>query len=131
MTGSPTVSLYMTRDPITLDPGEDVTRAASTLLRRRISGAPVVDADGALVGMLTAKDCFRAMLHASYHQERAGPVSAFMTSPVETIPADMGIIEAAELFLARPYRRFPVMEDGRLAGIITRLDLLAAFRDAW
>ena len=122
-----TVAAYMTKATITFLPSDEVTRAVSTLLRQKISGAPVMDENGTLVGILTAKDCFRAVLHASYHQEPGGNVAEYMTSPVSTMDADTNIVAAAERFLKVPHRRFPVMREGRLVGIITRLDLLRAF----
>jgi len=122
-----TVAAYMTPDPFTFAPDTEVTRAVSALLKRRISGAPVIDDGGRLIGMLTAKDCFRAVLHASYHQELGGMVADYMSAPVETLDADLGIVAAAERFLAVPHRRFPVTSEGRLVGILTRLDLLRAF----
>ncbi len=122
-----TVGAWMTRDPVTFSPDDEVTSAVSTLIARRISGAPVTDEGGRLVGMLTAKDCFRAVLHAAYHQERGGRVGDYMTTPVETLDAGLGIVAAAERFLAAPHRRFPVTSEGRMVGIITRLDLLRAF----
>ncbi len=128
---APTVASYMTRDPITFAPDLDVTRAVSRLLRANISGAPVVDDAGHVAGMFTAKDCFKAVLHASYHQELGGRVADFMSKPVTTLDADLGIVAAAEQFLNSPYRRFPVMRDGALVGVISRLDLLRAFTSEW
>ena len=131
MNGRPTIERYMTRDPLTLPPDMEINRAAAFLVEHDISGAPVVDGQGALVGILTAKDCFRAVLHASYHQELGGDVAGYMTAPVETLETGLDIIAAAERFIATPYRRFPVMQDGRLAGILSRLDLLRAFGSSW
>lgn len=128
---SPTISAYMTRNPVTFAPDTEVTRAVARLLERGISGAPVLDDGGTILGIFTAKDCFRAVLHASYHQELGGQVSDFMTTPVETLDAETGLIAAAEIFLSSPYRRFPVTRDGALVGIITRLDLLRAFSTEW
>jgi CBS domain-containing protein len=131
MTSRPSIERYMTPNPLTLSPGMEVTRAAAFLIRNNISGAPVTDDTGRLVGILTAKDCFRAVLHATYYQELGGTVASYMVSPVETLDAGLDIIAAAERFLATPYRRFPVMKEGRIAGIITRLDLLRAFGREW
>lgn len=131
MNRRPTIEHYMTRDPLTLSPGMEVNRAAAALISRDISGAPVIDETGRLVGILTAKDCFRAVLHASYHQELGGTVASYMASPVETLDAGLDLIAAAEIFLASPHRRFPVMKEGRLAGMISRLDLLRAFGREW
>ena len=127
MTDRAKVKGYITRELITLTPELEVMHAVHVLLKSRISGAPVVDASGSLCGILTAKDCFRAILHASYHQTHAGLVSDYMATGIETLDADLDVYTAAEKFLAVPYRRFPVLQDGRLVGMITRVDLLRAF----
>lgn len=128
---APTVARYMSRDPVTFPPDLEVTRAVTRLIRANISGAPVVDETGRLVGMFTAKDGFKAVLHASYHHELGGCVADFMASPVVTLEADLAIVAAAERFLHSPYRRFPVMRDDALVGIVSRLDLLRAFTTEW
>jgi CBS domain-containing protein len=96
------------------------------LLEHRISGAPVIDARGNLVGMLTQRDCLRVAYAASYHQEPAGAVSRYMAGPVESIPADLELVEVIGVFLRSRYRRFPVLEDNRVVGIVSRRDALAA-----
>ncbi|WP_198174228.1 CBS domain-containing protein [Mesorhizobium xinjiangense] len=62
-------------------------------------------------------------LNANYHQEWGGSVTDYMTSPVETLEADIELIQAAEHFLSSHWR-FPVTSDGRLAGQISRADVL-------
>jgi len=57
-----------------------------------------------------------------------GKVEAFMTRDPETVPPDMDVYYAAGLFLKRNFRRFPVVEDGRLVGAITRFDILRVVR---
>jgi CBS domain-containing protein len=101
------------------------------LLDHDISGAPVVDERGSLVGILSEKDCFRAALEASYHKEPSGEVSSYMSSRVETIDANTDIVEVIELFVHSPYRRFPVLSGGRLVGQISRRDVLRAIVDLW
>jgi CBS domain-containing protein len=116
----------MTRELIALAPEMDVVAALRSLLENRISGAPVMDARGNLVGMLTQRDCLRVAYAASYHQEPAGAVSRYMSHPVETVPADLELVEVIGVFLRSPYRRFPVLEDNRAVGIVSRRDVLAA-----
>lgn len=116
----------MTRELVTLSPDTDVLVAMRLLLEHRISGAPVIDARGNLVGMLTQRDCLRVAYAASYHQEPAGAVSRYMARPVETIPADLDLVEVIGVFLRSPYRRFPVLEDNRVVGIVSRRDALGA-----
>ena len=131
MTAGPRIADHMVREVVTLDPTEEINRAVSILLDKGISGAPVVDAQGWLVGILSLKDCLRAGIHAAYYRDWGGTVSSYMTTPVETIDAELGLLEAAELFLDSRYRRFPVMRDGRLVGQVSRADILAAMRAEW
>lgn len=116
----------MTRNPITLAPDEDVIEAMKTMLEHEISGAPVVDGRGNLVGLLTQRDCLTVAYRASYHGQLAGRVSEFMTTEVETIPAGMPLVEVIERFYQSPHRRFPVMEGNQLVGQISRRDVLRA-----
>lgn len=122
---------FMATDLITLSPGMEINRAMSILLDNKISGAPVVDARGDLVGILSKKDCLKAALHASYHQDIGGVVADYMSAPVETLDANLDIVEAAERFIASTFRRFPVMREGRLVGQISRADLLRALVERW
>ena len=122
---------FMTADPVSLAPDMDIHRAIKILLEREISGAPVLDKQGDLVGILSIKDCLRVAFSASYHQEWGGRVSEFMSSEVQTIESDTDIVEAAELFLKVRYRRFPVVTNGRLDGLISRYDVLRALEELW
>ncbi len=122
---------FMTSDPVTLTPDMDIHRAIKILLEREISGAPVFDEQGGLIGILSIKDCLKVAFSASYHQDRGGRVSEFMSSKVQTIESDTDIVEAAELFLNARYRRFPVVTNGRLDGLISRYDVLRALEALW
>ena len=122
---------YMSADLVTFEPDMDIHRAIELLLENRISGGPVVDSQGNLIGVLATKDCFKVAFTASYHQERGGRVSEYMSEPVETIDADTDIVAVAETFLKSRYRRFPVTAQGRLVGQISRYDVLKALDDLW
>jgi CBS domain-containing protein len=118
----------------TLSPGASVLDAIDFLLKKRVTGAPVVDDDGRLVGIFTEKDCLRIVAHAPEPQNIAGRVGDYMTRDVQTISPDMDVYYAAGLFLNVNFRRFPVVENGRLVGAITRFDILRvvrANRDFW
>ena len=119
---------YMTRHLITLTPDMEVMHAVGILVERQISGAPVLDPTGNLVGMLSEKDCMRVALSAGYYGEWGGRVAEYMHSPVATIDADMPIVEVAQLFAEREYRRYPVLEDARLVGQLSRSDVLRALQ---
>lgn len=127
----PLVADFMSRDLVTLTPQMEINRAMTILLERKISGAPVLDSDGFLVGVLTKRDCLKAALDASYYRDWGGRVDAYMSHPVMTIEASMDIIRATNLFIEKPYRRFPVMEGGKLVGQLSRTDALRALAGQW
>lgn len=131
MTGVARVSDYMARDLVTLSPDTEINRAMGLLLDRRISGAPVIDGAGALVGVLSKKDCLKAAVEASYYRDWGATVGAHMSRQVETLEAGLDILDAVEAFLASTFRRFPVLENGRLVGQISRADVLRAMVDNW
>jgi len=120
---------FMARHLVTFNADMDVLDAIHELVHHRIAGAPVVDDHGELIGMLSELDCMKVALEASYYSERGGPVSDYMSADVETVDADMSIVDLAERFVDSRYRRFPVMKDQRLVGQISRRDVLRALED--
>ena len=122
---------YMTADHLALAPDMDVLDAIHQLLKHGLPGAPVVDHLGKLVGYLSEKDCMKVALSASYHEQRGGRVSEFMSRSVMTIDAEVSLTDAAELFLAHPYRCLPVVTESRLVGQLSRGDVLRAFEAVW
>lgn len=117
---------YMAANPVTVTPEMSILQAIHVLIEHRISGVPVVDLRGNLVGMLSEHDCLPIALQSSYHEELGGSVGEYMTPNVKTVDADDSIVELAELFLTTSLRRFPVMERQRLVGQISRRDVLRA-----
>lgn len=122
---------YMTSDVITITPDMDIHLAIKLLVDNKVSGTPVVDDDGILIGILSTRDCLKVAFNSSYHQDSGGHVADYMSENVETIDADTDIVEVAELFLKSRYRRFPVMANGRLVGLVSRYDALTAIEDLW
>jgi predicted transcriptional regulator len=127
----PTVDDYMARDLITVTPGDDIHTAVKLLLEERISGAPVLDPKGQLVGVLSKGDCLEVVYSTSYHQEWGGCVADYMSKEVTTIASGTDIIKAADMFMNSTFRRFPILENGRLTGQISRADILRALEDHW
>ena len=122
---------YMARRLVTLRPDDEILRAVHVLIDNQIAGAPVVDVDGNLIGMLTEKDCMKVMVDATYHSQLGGLVAEFMTTEVEVMQSDDSIVAAAERFLKHRYHRYPVVENDRLVGQISRADVMRALGDYW
>jgi predicted transcriptional regulator len=129
MSRLPVVDDYMARTLIQFSPEENIHGAAKRLLEQRISGAPVIDADDNLVGMLSKKDCLQVVYNASYHRDWGGRVDEYMSREVQVIESGTSIIIAADLFVESNFRRFPVMENLRIVGQISRQDILRALYD--
>lgn len=120
------VSQHMSTDLFILDPEMDILRAVHLLIKSNYSGAPVVDAGGKLVGILTERDCMRVVMHSEYHAMPGGPVSDFMTADPQTVSPGDSVLNVAQAFINGRFHRYPVTEDGRLVGIISRRDVMRA-----
>jgi len=131
MTGTPIIDDYMTTEIVSFAPDMGIHKAIKVLVERRISGAPVIDEGGNLVGILSKKDCLKVAFADSYHQDLGGQVSEYMSAEVETVDAGTSIVDMAERFLGGSFRRFPVIENGRLTGLISRHDILRAIEEQW
>ncbi len=116
---------------ITLAADAEILRAAHTLAASHLSGAPVVDDSGRLLGILTEKDCIRAALDAAYHSDYGGMVGDFMTTPALSMSPDDGLIDAARRFLDDGFHLYPVVDDGFVLGCVSRQDVLGALAEAW
>lgn len=141
------VRQVMTTEVITASVDTPLREVARLLIDRRISGLPVVDAQGALVGVVSETDFLakqagpgsrrpsllqwllsgtQAAKHAAtrLHATTAGEA---MTRPPVTIGPDRSVAEAAALMAQAKVNRLPVTEQGRLIGILTRADIVRAY----
>ncbi|MFK7794236.1 MAG: CBS domain-containing protein [Gammaproteobacteria bacterium] len=115
---------YMSASLVTFTPEMDVMNAIDILVKNRISGAPVVDEHGNLIGLLSEKDCMKVAVQAGYYEQLGGRVEDYMTKQVITVEAEGSVLEVAKLFMEKGPRRYPVVEDNRLVGQISRRDVL-------
>jgi CBS domain-containing protein len=135
----------MTTDVVTVLPGQSLKDVARLLVERRISGVPVEDGTGSVLGVVSEGDLL--LRESGNHARRGGPLSWFfdplfvvdrlklgarvagevMTSPAVTIGPDRPVAAAAELMIDEAVNRLPVVQAGKLVGIVTRADLVRAF----
>lgn len=125
----PTVGMYMDRMTHVLSGDDDILLALGRLIDEGITGAPVVDEKGHVVGVLSEFDCLRLLAEGSGGERARGHVSDFMSTTFTAVPPTMDVYYAAGMFLREPAnRRFMVIEDEHLVGVITRKDILRAVR---
>ncbi len=125
MLNSITVGQYMAKSLITFSPDTEVKDAITLLLDKKISGAPVVGVEGELLGVFSEGDCLRGGLQDSDLET----VGELMSTHVDTVPADVPIMDIADEFVKKGRRRLPVVENGKLVGQISRRDVLRAVKD--
>ena len=113
---------------VTFKPEQPIQEVIATIIDKKISGAPVLDDQNHLVGMISEKDCLRLIVDQAYHNMPAETrrVSDYMTPKVQTLSPKTNIVEAAMEFLNSPIRRFPIVENGRLVGQVIRRHILKA-----
>jgi CBS domain-containing protein len=104
-----------------------VEEAIRSLLDHRVSGAPVVDQQGCLVGIVSEFQLLEAIYRPEVKLEQ---VRDLMTKDVITVTEDAALSEVANLLLLHRIRRVPVVRAGRLVGIVTRRDLLRCTLEA-
>ena len=145
------ISEIMDSSPATVAPDASVGLVVATLREHQLPGVPVVDGDGMLVGIVTEADLvlpdqdgdlhiphyvnlfggtvFLESLHRFEERLRkafAANAQDMMTRDPDTVSPDTSVREAARLIHETGHNRLPVVEDGRLVGVVTRLDVLGA-----
>lgn len=142
-----TIRDVMTRPVVSVRSDTPLKEVAQLLIDRRISGLPVVDDDGAVLGVVSEADFLikeqgaeavphrrlaRIFGESSESRSWLAKLAALtageaMTAPAVSVSSHCRIVEAAGIMTARGFNRLPVIEDGRLVGIVTRADLIRAY----
>lgn len=122
------VTDYMTKKLVTFNTDQSILEVMELFTKYNISGGPVMDDNGFLVGIISEADCMKQISESRYFNmpilEKS--VENYMSKNVETIPHDTTIFDAAGIFDKHNRRRLPVMKDGLLIGQISRKDVVVA-----
>lgn len=122
------VADYMTKKLITFRPDQSILEVMEQFAKHHISGGPVIDDNGFLVGIISEADCMKQISESRYFNQPIldKSVERYMTKEVETIPHDITIFDAAGIFDSHNRRRLPVMQNDILVGQISRKDIVVA-----
>lgn len=122
------VSDYMSTNLTTFRPDQSVMDVMNILIKKKISGGPVVNEKNELIGIISEGDCMKQISHSRYYNQPMEDVkvSDHMVKDVETIDGEMNVFDAADKFLNSKRRRFPIVKEGKLVGLISQKDVLKA-----
>jgi CBS domain-containing protein len=117
----------MTTDVVAVAKTTSIRDAARLMFRYRVSGLPVVDVEDRVLGIITEGDFLQMEIERVETGSIPDQVGDVMSTGVKTIPPDMDVIGAARFMQAQQVKRLIVAEDGKMVGIISRADFVAAF----
>lgn len=119
---------YMCKKLVTFTPDQSILMVMEAFAKHHISGGPVLDENGFLVGIISEADCMKEISESRYFNQPIldKSVERFMSKNVETIPHDTTIFDAAGIFVQHNRRRLPVMKNDILVGQISRKDVVIA-----
>ncbi|UAB85447.1 CBS domain-containing protein [Zunongwangia sp. SCSIO 43204] len=119
---------YMTSSLITFKKEQSVAEVMEAMIKNKISGAPVVNDFGELEGVISDGDCMKQISESRYFNMPIGDmkIENYMDDTVAVIDKNLNIFDCAQLFYKHDCRRFPVIEYGKLIGMISRKDILCA-----
>ena len=123
-----TVENYMTRRLVTFQPDQTMDQVLDLLLKKNISGGPVIDEQNNLIGVISEGDCLKEVVKGKYNDipTLSGLVRDHMAKDVKSVSPDMNIFDLAQMFLNMRLRRFPVLKNGKLVGQISQKDVMRA-----
>ncbi|MDG1385651.1 MAG: CBS domain-containing protein [Flavobacteriaceae bacterium] len=118
----------MTTNLVLFTVEQSIHEVMNSFIKNKISGGPVVDERGKLIGVISEADCMKEVSDSRYFNMPIldKSVGHFMTKEVETLPASMTLFDAASRFHETSRRRFPVLDNNKLVGQISRKDIVIA-----
>ena len=118
----------MTTNLVLFTVEQSIHEVMNSFIKNKISGGPVVDDRGKLIGVISEADCMKEVSDSHYFNMPIldKSVGHFMTKEVETLPASMTLFDAASRFHETSRRRFPVLDNNKLVGQISRKDIVIA-----
>ena len=123
------VTDYMNNNPSVVNLTTNVRDAVQLMLKEKITGVPVVDDTQSLVGYLSEQDCIEEMLNDAFYCEEPAAVSKVMQKELLTVGPRTSIVEIAQTIIKNRPKNYPVVENGKLVGLINRTQVLQALVD--
>jgi predicted transcriptional regulator len=117
---------FMDPNPHAIHYATPIRTAVEAMVAAKIIGAPIIDEAKHVVGFVSEQDCIKELLNDAFFCEDSMPVSKVMNRQVQTVSPDTSIFEVAEKMVSAPPKNYPVVQHGRLVGVISRSRVLEA-----
>ncbi|AAO10451.1 CBS domain-containing protein [Vibrio vulnificus] len=117
---------YMTLQAVTFTVDMSLSAALNKVMKSVVMGGPVINEKEEVIGFLSEQDLLDKLVKASYHCQDSYTVGECMHSDVLSVSSDMSIIELADMMKVGKPKMYPVVDNKKLVGVITRRDVLKA-----
>lgn len=121
-----TANDLMSRRVITVSPEDDLFEVIDLFVRNKISGAPVVDQNGHYLGVFSERTSISLLVDAAQRGTPTNQIRGFIDQDAITVSRDTDFWTIAQILMSTHYRRLPVLENGKVVGLISRRDVLRA-----
>ena len=122
------IKSIMTTNVITVKPETAIFDALNLLIEHKISGMPVIDNENRVVGILSEKDVLEILVDKSLDIKKT--VDDYMSRDVVCFTEEDSAIDICKFFLRSPFRRVPIVKDGKLVGVVSRHDIVELIVEA-
>ena len=121
-----TVRDCMSKNMVLFTKDQSVIEVVELLIKNRISGGPVIDEHQHVIGVISEGDCIKQISESRYYNMpmEDTTIAKYMSKEVDTISPDLNLFDAANRFLVSKRRRFPVVENKKIIGIVSQKDIL-------
>ncbi len=120
---------YMQKDPVAFGRDTNLLQVVHKLLAARVTGAPVIDEQRRVIGFVSEQDCIKEILQGAFYCEEPPSVASVMSTNVISFTPENSIVEIAQVMINHKPKNYPVVSEGKLIGLISRRDVLAALLD--
>ena len=121
-----TVRDCMSKNMVLFNKDQSVIEVVEKLIKYRISGGPVINEKDEVIGIISEGDCIKQISESRYYNMpmEATSIEKYMSTQLETISPDENLFDVAELFIRSKKRRFPVVENKKIVGVVSQKDIL-------
>jgi predicted transcriptional regulator len=121
-----TIRPFIEKNSVMIKCDTPIKDVINLFIQHRITGAPVINNDHSVIGFVSEKDCIGKLLLAAYYCDQMPSVNDVMSANVVYMSPDDKILDVAKIMVDTPPKLYPVVENGKCIGVISRANILKA-----